>query len=454
VSPVLQRYFSGHSVRRFIIHNSRSYFALAVLFRCASSFGQTQEAREWLDQGLSASSPAEKIAAYQRAIELDPAFTEAYYNLGLTYKAQRNFVEAEQAFYKASTVNPGNTKTETRLRILFELGATSRRLGKFAGAQDPFLEYYYTTGRTDQRSGNWTQAITAFEAAAQIDPDYRDLRLRVSQTQRQLNKLDREELLGRYYTDGLVAMQRKDFTLAINAFQRVQQISSGYRDAANRLAQARIALERAASQENAEKISPDVEQFYQHGLAALQGGDYVNAFVNFKSLELISPHYKDTDKRLEEAKRKLSESVPRAPGRTLAGDMALAGAVALTIILPVVGVYLFSPAAKARLLLLQGDYEKAAHIYERLLAKRPTRLKLYPVLANIYLLVGRTDETAIKVFKMILQLNLLAHRRDDINAIVAQRFLSEGRKDHDAINVMENALLVEMRKLGQSAKPF
>ena len=110
------------------------------------------------------------------------------------------------------------------------------------------------------------------------------------------------------------------------------------------------------------------------------------------------------------------------------------------------------PAARARILLLQGDYAKAAQIYERLLGRRPTRLKLYPVLANIYLLEGRTDEQAIKVFKMILQLNLLTHRRDDINAIVAQRFLSEGRKDHDAINIMEDALLIEMRKLEQTAK--
>ena len=314
------------------------------------------------------------------------------------------------------------------------------------------LEYYYNEGVANQRRGNLTQAMTAFEAAANVDASYRDVRQRIAEIARRLQSESQESLTSRYYTDGLVAMQRKDYPMAINAFQHVFEMNQKYLDVSARLADARKALERSISDEAHARFGPDIEQFYKDGLAALETGDYINAFVNFKSIELVAPTYKDISKKLEEARKQLSENVPRAQGRTLLGDILLAGAVALAIILPVVGLYAFSPAARARILLLQGDYSKAAEIYERLLARRPTRLKLYPVLANIYLLEGRTDEQAIKVFKMILQLNLLTHRRDDINAIVAQRFLSEGRKDHDAINIMEDALLIEMRKLEQAAK--
>lgn len=314
------------------------------------------------------------------------------------------------------------------------------------------LEYYYNEGLTNQRRGNWTQAMTAFEAAANVDASYRDVRQRIAEIERRLKSESQESLTSRYYTDGLVAMQRKDYPMATNAFLHVFEMNPKYLDVATRLTEARKALERSVSDEVHVRFGPDIEKFYQDGLAALETGDYINAFVNFKSIEIIAPDYKDISKKLNEAKDKLSQNVPRAHGRTLLGDVLLAGAVALTIILPIVGLYAFSPAARARILLLQGDYSKAAGIYERLLDRRPTRLKLYPVLANIYLLEGRTDEQAIKVFKMILQLNLLTHRRDDINAIVAQRFLSEGRKDHDAINIMEDALLIEMRKLEQTAK--
>jgi tetratricopeptide (TPR) repeat protein len=314
------------------------------------------------------------------------------------------------------------------------------------------VEYYYKEGLAGLRERNWTQAIAAFEAASQVDANYRDLKSRMAETRRQLARQNQNELLSQYYTDGLVALQRKDYRLAINAFQHVLDIDDSYRDAEKRLLHARQALERSLALENKILSGPDVEQFYQDGLSALKNADYVNAFVNFKSVEMLSPNYKDTGNHLKEAKSKLSEMTPRAPARSLAGDIALAGVVALAIILPVLGVLTGSPGARARLYLLQGDYGKAATIYERLLSKNPTRLKLYPVLANIYLLEGRTDETAIKVFKMILQMNLLSHRRDDINAIVAHRFLAEGRKDQDAINVMEDALQVEMRKLEKNAK--
>jgi len=351
---------------------------------------------------------------------------------------------ALNSFERLRNIAPAHKNVNDHIRQIADRLAVEQKREKLA--------YYYDEGLASLRRGNLTQAMTAFEAAANIEPSYRDVRQRLAEIGRRLQSENHESLTSRYYTDGLVAMQRKDYPMAISAFQHVVEMNAKYLDAALRLAEARTSLQRAVTEEAHSRLGPDVEQFYQDGLAAIENGDYVNAFVNFKSIELIAPNYKDVSKKIGEAKKKLSETVPRAQSRTLMGDVLLAGTVALAIILPVVGLYVFSPAARARLLLLQGDYAKAAEIYERLLEKRPTKLKLYPVLANIYLLEGRTDDRAIKVFKMILQLNLLSHRREDINAIVAQRFLSEGRKDHDAINIMEDALRIEMRKLEQSAK--
>jgi tetratricopeptide (TPR) repeat protein len=403
---------------RLILSRDYFFFSLTVLFFCdGAGFGQSR----------------------RLAHELDSLYTDA-----TAHHATGNLDGALTSFERARRIAPFYKDVAERIREITEQHAVNQKRDK--------LEYYYSEGLAHQRRGNWTQASSAFEAVIKIDAGYRDAARRLAEIAKRLEGQSQEALLSRYYTDGLVAMQRKDFPMAINAFQHVLEIDSRYLDTASRLADAHAALERLVSSEVHERNGPDVEKLYQDGLAALQAGDYVNAFVHFKSIEFIEPGYKDIAEKLAVARRKISERVPRAPGRTLAGDIALAGAVALTIILPVVGVLLGSPAARARLYLLQGDYAKAAKIYERLLEKRPTRLKFYPVLANIYLLEGRTDEQAIKVFKMILQMNLLSHRHDDINAIVAQRYLSEGRKDHDAINVMEDALAVEMRKLEQDAR--
>jgi len=45
-----------------------------------------------------------------------------------------------------------------------------------------------------------------------------------------------------------------------------------------------------------------------------------------------------------------------------------------------------------------------------------------------------------------LQLNLNARNRDEMSAIVAQNYLTEGRTDLDAIEVLESALKAEQRR--------
>lgn len=63
------------------------------------------------------------------------------------------------------------------------------------------------------------------------------------------------------------------------------------------------------------------------------------------------------------------------------------------------------------------------------------------------MLAGRKDEAAIKIYKTVLQLNLVTRNREEINTIVAQAYLSEGAKDTDAIKILEDALRDEVRNV-------
>jgi tetratricopeptide (TPR) repeat protein len=116
------------------------------------------------------------------------------------------------------------------------------------------------------------------------------------------------------------------------------------------------------------------------------------------------------------------------------------------LVLPALGLALFSPSVRAHFCTLRADYAGAAQIYEKLLARNPKRVNLYPKLANLYLILGRMDERALKIFKTILQLNLATPNLEQINTIVAQHFLTEGRTDSDAIQVLEDALKAEQGK--------
>lgn len=120
--------------------------------------------------------------------------------------------------------------------------------------------------------------------------------------------------------------------------------------------------------------------------------------------------------------------------------MAILGALIL------LGFMVFSPPIRARWHLFRCNYSAAAEIYEKLLTRRPDRLKLYSTLAEIYLLLPRNDAQALQVFKKVLQFNLDTPNREEIDAIVVQSYLKDGSADAEAVTILENALRAEYHK--------
>jgi tetratricopeptide (TPR) repeat protein len=196
--------------------------------------------------------------------------------------------------------------------------------------------------------------------------------------------------------------------------------------------------------------STQLESLYQEALAAMDKEDWMQAVVTLEKLQLLQPDYRDVSTRLATARANLSTAEnARFSSDSVGTDHIspyLKVALAALIAVPLLGFVAFSPAARARIHLLRGNYAAAMQIYEKILARSPDRVKLYPLLANIYLLMGRHDEHAMKIYKTILQLNLATNKREEINSIVAQNYLTEGRTDSDAISVLESALKAERQK--------
>lgn len=74
------------------------------------------EARQW-DQA---------IAAYQKAIELDPNYQAAYANLGVTYYQQQQFDLAASQYEKALELNPKDGEVAYNLGVLYLQQALSQ----------------------------------------------------------------------------------------------------------------------------------------------------------------------------------------------------------------------------------------------------------------------------------------------------------------------------------------
>ena len=69
---------------------------------------------------------------FKKAVELDPAFVDAYFNLGAIYKKQKKFFYAIESFKKAFEINPND------IEIAYELGSCYLEEKKYPEAKKYF----------------------------------------------------------------------------------------------------------------------------------------------------------------------------------------------------------------------------------------------------------------------------------------------------------------------------
>jgi tetratricopeptide (TPR) repeat protein len=306
------------------------------------------------------------------------------------------------------------------------------------------LEQDYEAGVSALRAGDWPLAILSFEKVLSVDENFHDTKKRLEEANRALEKESTETIIARYYAEGVSAMKRDDLGGALAAFEKLRQLNPGYRDAGDLLIEVEQRLANKAKPDaNPVDDTARAEALYSEALAAVNHKDWMQAVVALEKLQLVHPDYRDVANRLVEARTNLYAA---AADNSEVSWLYIGGALVAIITFPLAGFMAFSPAPRARLHLLRGNYFAAAQIYEKILMRHPGRVKLYPLLANIYLHLGRHDDQALKIYKAVLQLNIATPKRDEINTIVAQNYLTEGRTDSDAIEVLEHALKVERLK--------
>ncbi|MCG3121137.1 MAG: hypothetical protein ALAOOOJD_04115 [bacterium] len=313
------------------------------------------------------------------------------------------------------------------------------------------VEEDYTAGQSALREKNWTMAILAFEKVLKSDENFRDARKRLSEAERELEDESTETVVARYYVDGVAALNRNDLGNALAALEKVRRLNASYRNVNNLLEEIDQRLQQQAKP-LATVATEKIENLYQEALAARAQEDWLQAMVALEKLQLLQPNYRDVVTLLAEARAQVSVAGRNAAAAGDSGSVwpAIGGVLVALVMLPVLGFIVFSSSTRARLHLLRGNLLAAAQLYEKILARHPDRVKLYPLLANIYLLMHRQDERAMKIYQAVLNLNIATQKRDEINAIVAQNYLTEGRTDSDAIAVLENALKTERRKQNYS----
>lgn len=423
----------------------------------ARTGGNLKEAKSLYEQ-IAAKQPSfrdadAKLVALNAQIERETKRTSLTTNLTALYdQAKKHEADGQLdlaiSAYENLLHQDGNYKDATT-----RLESVRQQLAQ--KELDEKLESEYAGGMAALRVRNWTRAILAFEKVLEMDRNHRDARRRLTEAQNGQERENTDTIVARYYADGVAAMNRNDLGSALAALEKVRRYNSNYRNTTSLLAQIESALNTTPPVVTAPSTppaaQPNLDSLYQEALAAIDKQDWTRAVVALEELHILQPNYRDVVHRLAEARTNMnrienSAAVAETERRPPRSFFPTTGVLVVLIIVPILGFLVLSPTIRAKYYIWRNDPNAAALVYETALARRPNRVTVYPPLANIYLRQGRKDERAMKVYRTVLQLNIPVRNREEINSIVATNYLTEGRTDSDAIEVLEKQLAVELNR--------
>ena len=138
---------------------------------------QNQEALEFFQLGeyhFQSNHFAEAIVAYQKAIEYDPEFADAYYKLGISLGKSGRSEDGVLALEKAIQLNPQNASAYNALGAIYGMlekyDLAIEFFKKAVGIDSQLSLAYNNLGILYGKIGEHQKAIEALKQAIQIDP--------------------------------------------------------------------------------------------------------------------------------------------------------------------------------------------------------------------------------------------------------------------------------------------
>jgi Tfp pilus assembly protein PilF len=134
------------------------------------------------------------IQSYQKVIELDPTYIEAYNNLGIIYQEIGDFDRAFRAYQKSIEINPQYEKGYNNLGILFYLkGRNEEALEAFQKAlaiNSNNIESHINLGVLYKKQGQLNKAIESYQKALDINPLHREIHYNIALLYEQLENIE------------------------------------------------------------------------------------------------------------------------------------------------------------------------------------------------------------------------------------------------------------------------
>lgn len=465
-----------------IIRRCLVFLLLAFCAPVVLSQSHNREAMKWFDAGLAEKNVAQRIEAYSQAIELDPNFAEALFNLGTTYKEQKSYDRAEQFLRRAANT----TNHDLRIKALSALASIYNIRGNSKSAESALREAKTLAGEPKQRAvlsyelgrllyqqGRYEEAVVELKDGRNGDLTKRESFDNLIKLAESFSQLDY------WYVSAEKQKAAGHLQEAKTTLEQIKAKNANFRDVQAQLDEIEILLtantDEAATSANEVKteiVKPandaneaEAEKTYAEGLLAIRQRDWPAAIAAFEQVLKWSPDNRDAQQKLAEAQLDLErDTIETIAARYYAEGVAAMNRNELDS----------ASVALEKVYKINRRYREVATLYAQVEAARggtPTVTTTVPqvvlpqasmsdtVTVNQNTWASQTaDFTPLTVAPAIetrldslYQLARDAMARSDWNAAVAGlqklRMLQSGYRDADQLFVEARTKLLEMAKM-------
>ena len=134
------------------------------------------------------------IQAYQKAVDLDPSFVEAYNNLGIIFQEMGDLESAFKSYRKAIEVDPHYVKSLNNLGIIHYLrGEDGQAIDLFKKAlsiNPDHIETHIHLGTLYKKMGQSEKGIESYQKALAINPHHGETHYNLGLLYEQIGKTD------------------------------------------------------------------------------------------------------------------------------------------------------------------------------------------------------------------------------------------------------------------------
>ena len=243
------------------------------------------------------------IGAYQKAVEAQDDFFEAYFNLGTIYQDQGDFEQAHAHYQKALQINPDLFQACYNIGVVLQAqGKTQEAIAAYQQAialKPDFAEAYNNMGAALKTQGELNRAIECFQKATELNSDYTPAYCNMAKSFHLQGKLTEAEEYYRkalhlksdyveaYYGLGDIFMDQDNLAEMTRWYQKAVAFTPQDADAFNNLGkmyqdQQKMKAAESCFQE-AIRVKPDfAEAHFNRAVTLLSAGNYAEGWPEYE----------------------------------------------------------------------------------------------------------------------------------------------------------------------------